>query len=164
MRKNNMSGGRKPAAPPEHLTFTYTYNMQRLCSFCFSIVFVVLFVGCGGSGNVPLSGKVTFSDDGSPLAMGTVVFLKDGHIARGRIEQDGTYAVSFGEKSGLPPGTYQVYVASAEKVTEVPPDSGNYNYEPQIDKKYESPETSELTLEVNAATKTYDIQVDRFKK
>gem|GEM_PF-572610 len=143
-----------------NITFNLNTIMQRIVNLFCAFVLLTFLTGCG-SGHVPLSGKVTFSDDGSLLTVGTVGFLKDGHLARGTIQPNGTYSVSFGEMGGLPPGTYQVIVF-AEKSTEVPPDSGNYTYEYLIDKKYETPDTSGLTVEVNASTRTFDIQVDRF--
>jgi hypothetical protein len=122
----------------------------------------MLLAGCGGSGNVPLKGTVTFSDDGSPVPLGVVSFLKDGKIATGMIKENGTYIVGFEKDAdGLPPGNYQVSVI-AERSIELEPGSGHYRYEQLIDKKYARPETSELSVEVNAATKTFDIQVDRF--
>ena len=50
----------------------------------FFAVLLVFFVSVGCSKNVGLRGKVTFSDDGSPVSVGTVAFLKDGlYCARG---------------------------------------------------------------------------------
>ena len=129
--------------------------MARIYTFIF-VVF--LATGCG-SGNVGLRGTVTFSDDGSPLTVGTVGFLKDGKIARGTIKKDGTYIVGFEkETDGLPPGQYNVVITGAE----IP--IGENLREQLIDKKYSNPDTSELTLEVNASTRVFDVQVDRFQK
>jgi hypothetical protein len=140
--------------------------MLRL--FCL-IIISGLIVGC--SNNVPLKGTVTFSDDGSPLTEGTVGFQKDGRVARGTIREDGTYIVGFEkEGDGLPPGKYQVFLSGTDKVTmtliskEGEIEAFDYKYEPLIDKKYGRPETSELTIDVNSSTKTFDIQVERFKR
>jgi hypothetical protein len=136
--------------------------MLRVHPFC-SLVLFVFLLGCG-SGNVSLRGTVTFSDDGSPLTEGTVAFLKDGKQSRGTIKADGTYVVGTDKATdGLPPGTYQVIV-SALKSIPIDEEKGIYTYEQLIDKKHEDPSTSGLSVEVNASTKTYNFQVDRFKK
>jgi hypothetical protein len=43
------------------------------------------------------------------------VFLKEGYMARGSIQSDGSYTVgSLTENDGLPDGEYQVYIEGAE--------------------------------------------------
>ena len=82
--------------------------------------------------------------------------------SRGNIKPDGTFVVGTDkETDGLPPGTYQVYITGSDKAIPVG-EYGSYNYEPQINKKYENADTSGLTAEVNASTKTLDFKVDRF--
>ena len=140
--------------------------MSRFHCFC-SVVLLSLIVGCSG-GNVGLRGVVTYSDDGTPMPVGTVVFRKDGKIARGDIKEDGTYIVGFDkETNGLPPGKYEVYISGARVVVGERPssdDSMEYIYEQLIDMKYERPETSGLSVDVNASTKVFNIEVERFKK
>ena len=138
--------------------------MLRL--FC-SAVLLTLIVGC--SDNVGLKGTVTFSDDDSPVTAGTVAFRKDGKIARGDINKNGKYVVGFEKESnGLPPGKYEVFLTGTDKVTATltnkEMETYDYVYEPLLDKKYENPETSGLSLEVTASTKVFDIKVDRFTK
>ena len=135
--------------------------MRLFSCFCV-LTLMALVVGCG-SGNMPLKGKVTFSDDGSPLTEGTVVCQKDGKIYRGIIEEDGTYTITDIEKAGtgLPPGKYQVTL-TAQKATLVDDVYGHYEYEQLIDLKYQSPETSGLSVEIPAEKNTYNIVVDRF--
>ena len=139
--------------------------MLRLHTFCIAILLALFagsFVGCG-SGNVGLSGKVTFSDDGSAVPAGTVAFRKDGKIARGRIKEDGTFVVGFEkETDGLPPGRYEVFISGAEKVIGTNADGEN-TMEPLIDEKYNRAETSGLSLEVNSSTRVYNIEVERYK-
>jgi len=136
----------------------------RLFCCTFVLLTLTLIVGCNGD-NVGLKGKVTFSDDGSPVTAGVVTFRKDGQIARGNIKEDGTYVVGFDKvANGLPPGNYQVYISGAHKVVGRNEATEEAIYEALIDKKHESPDTSGLTLEVTASTKTYDIKVDRAKK
>ena len=150
----------------------YFTTMLRFRNFGF-IFLLALFAGC--SNNVSLKGTVTFSDDGSPLTQGTIGFRKDGRIARGDIKKDGTFVVGFEkDANGLPPGVYDVFLTGTEIVTMV--EKGVMNVsgveqpmheivtEPQILPKYMSADTSGLTFEVTAATKSYDIKVDRFKK
>jgi hypothetical protein len=137
--------------------------MMRICV---SILLILLPL-CGGCGpNVGLGGKVTFSDDGSPLAVGSVVFLKGSLISRGDLQPNGTYVVgSLSDKDGLPPGTYMVYVSGAEKIIIPPGKTEDDAYrEPLIDSKFTQPETSGLTLEVTKSTKKFDFQVDRYAK
>ena len=142
--------------------------MYRLFTF-FSLVLLSIFLTGCGSGKVPFSGKIIFSDDGSPLTTGTIAFVKDGKLSRGEIKEDGTFVVGTdGVADGLFPGTYQVYI-SARKATPVEStgpysDTGNYVYEELIDKKYQSPDTSGITVEVPHPTKHYELSVDRFKK
>jgi len=140
--------------------------MSRIHCFCSLglLMFLVLVVAGCGSGNVGLSGKVTYTDDGSPLTAGTVAFRKDGKIARGRIKEDGTYVVGFEkETDGLPPGKYEVFISGAEKIIGQDKDGENI-MEPLIHEKYSNAASSELSLEVTSSTKKYDIQVERYIK
>jgi len=127
------------------------------------VLLLILVVLAGCSGKVKLKGKVTYSDDGSPVPIGTVGFETDTYSARGTLSPDGTFDVgSLGEKDGLPPGTYRVSVTGAEKVI----GQGAYGaniYEPLIDPKYTRGSTSGLTIDVNASTRKYEFEVDRYK-
>ena len=128
-------------------------------------IFALFLFLAGCSGNVALKGTVTFSDDNQPVPAGTVVFLKDGKIARGNINPNGTYVVGFeGVADGLPPGTYQVYISGAEEIVDTDEETGEVTRKPLIDPKYTRPETSGLTLDVTSSTKTHDIKVERFKE
>lgn len=119
----------------------------------FAVFFLLAFAVCGCGENVPLKGKVVFSDDGSPLTCGTVIFVSDNFQSRGNIQPDGTFNVSSVRPGdGLPPGTYQVAVVGAVDTDVIP----------LIDPKQSSPETSGLTMTVDKSTKSYDITVDRY--
>jgi len=138
--------------------------MQRFFSIFCAFVLLAFLVGCG-NGNVSLRGTVTFADTGEPLTQGTVSFLhSDGRQSRGTIQPDGTYVVGTETATdGLPPGTYRVVITGADKG--IPPEGdtgGSYTWVPQIDRRYEDPATSELSVTVDASTRTFDIQVDRF--
>ena len=131
-------------------------------TFQFVTIFVVLALITGCGSNVGLKGKVTFSDDGSPLTVGTVAFLKDGQIARGTLDEKGNYVVGFDKvANGLPPGRWQVYISGADEIVDTCEETGTVTRKPLIGAKYQSPETSELVLDVNASTKVFNIEVDR---
>jgi len=132
--------------------------MWRYFFYC---ILLGLLVGC--SGNVKLRGKVTYSDDGSPVTAGTVAFLSDGKMARGSIQKDGTYVVGFERmKDGLPPGEYEVFISNAFLFGEYNPVTETHDMVPLIDGKYAHHKTSGLTVSVNARTKAYHIEVDRY--
>ncbi len=62
--------------------------------YIFAVLFLpVLLFSVGCSGKVPLGGKVTFSDDGSPGTRGVVFFMSPPLVAQGGINPDGTYRV-----------------------------------------------------------------------
>jgi len=123
-----------------------------------AILLPLFLIGCD-NGHVSLSGKVTYSDDGTPLEAGTVIFQPvvgaEKFHARGEVGVDGKYVLAtYSPKDGLPPGKYQVYV------------NGAFLYEnekeiPLISRKYTRAETSELVVDVDRSTKTFDFQVDR---
>jgi len=130
-----------------------------------SIVVVVALVafGCGDANRVNVRGKVTFSDDGSPLTRGIVCLDNDKLMARGTLQPDGTYAIGV-EKDGrgIPPGSYKVSILFAQE--EIP---GGAPYSPRynklIDEKYASRHTSGIELVVDPSTTRFDITVDRPK-
>ena len=127
------------------------------------LVVLIAFTGC--SDKQSLKGKITFSDDGSPLPVGEITFATSTCIARGNINADGSYAVgSTGKRDGIPKGEYQVYIVGAENV-KVTFDKGvqKSNRTPLIDAKYASAETSGLTFTADGTTRRFDIQVDRPK-
>ena len=134
--------------------------MKKRIFFTVFLGILLLTIGCSDD-KVGLSGKVTFSDDNSPLTVGTVYFTTDTYEARGTIEEDGTYRVSsVSDKDGIPPGEYKVYILGAEKNTGQM--AGMYEQMEQlIDEKYASKGTSGLSVKIDKSTKTYDFQVDR---
>ena len=121
---------------------------------------LVLVVCCGCSGKLPLTGTVTFEDDGSPLTNGIVCFVQNGFLARGHLNSDGVYRVSStGTNDGLPKGTYKVYLVGAELVSV--DGGGNSAYTPLVHNRYESADTSGLEFEVDGKTRQFDFQVER---
>lgn len=123
------------------------------CTCCFVIT------GC--SGNIPMSGRVTYSDNGEPVPRGTVVFANATQQARGDLDENGRYVLGFvKENDGLPKGTYQVYIAGTTyyEGTEEDP------YQKQfvlVAPKFTDPATSGLTIVVDGSTKKFDIVVER---
>lgn len=134
--------------------------------FCDNIVRTLLLATallliCGCSGKVPLTGKVTFADDDSPLTTGMVCFAQGSFLARGNLNSDGTYQVSStGTNDGLPKGKYKVYLVGAELVRS---SGGNSTYTPLVDRKYESAATTDIECDVDGSTKQFDFKVERFK-
>ena len=133
------------------------------------IILVFLFVGIlglfGCSRNVPLTGTVVFSDDGTPVPRGIVVLSTPTFVAQGSIQPDGTFTIgSTGIDDGLPRGTYTVTVLGVGEVYYTPGPDGRQNEHrtPLIDLKYEDEATSGLSFIVDGKTRTFDIQVDRF--
>lgn len=128
---------------------------------CLMALVLLLMVGCDEK--VGLGGKVTFSDDNSPLATGTVCFETSTFLARGTIKPDGTYVVgSVSEKDGIPPGKYKVYVSGATKEIGTSKD-GMPIMESLIDEKFASAANSGLEFEVTSSSKRFDFSVDRYK-
>jgi len=124
-------------------------------SFGLSLLFLV-FAGCGG--NVGLSGKVYFSDDKSPVPLGTVGLEADSgsHIARGDIQPNGTFVVgSLKSNDGLPPGKYRGSVSASKHV-------GNGIFETLIDPKFGNVATSGITIDITKKTRNFNIEVDRY--
>jgi hypothetical protein len=136
--------------------------MRATCSSIFAVLFCLALSGCGN--RVNLQGKVTFSDDGSPLTCGMVLFDDGQIVARGPIGSDGTYAVGVErDNDGIPPGTYKVSIVDA---AETIPSGSEYvppSYKKLIDDKYFFAESSELQVTVEPSTKRFDIVVDRAK-
>ena len=124
--------------------------------------------GCTSS-KVGMSGQVIFSDDKTPLTKGTVCFESTSYVARGRLNQNGEYTLgSESEKDGLPPGRYRVYIIGAS-VEETPANADSDERaisipRPLISTKYAKGATSGITLEVDASTRRFDFEVDRYKK
>ncbi len=134
--------------------------MKKTAGICIILALLFTSVGCP-SGLVPMSGRVTYSDNGEPLETGTVSFTTSRFHARGTIKEDGRYTIgSYTEDDGLPPDTYQIYVSGAVRYEGEDKD-GRPIAVPLIDEKFTAPATSGLTLKVDGSTKTLDFQVDR---
>ena len=140
-----------------------------------SIHFVLLLsllvlTGCG-SGNYAVSGKVVFSDDGSPVSTGTVAFEAGSHLFRGLIQPDGTFVMGTQRANdGVPSGKYRVYVL-AEKVTSTPTGDKTSEGEEEVlieveqlvDEKFTKSSTSGIEIDITGPKKDLEIKVDRYK-
>jgi len=139
--------------------------MSKKLLISFALVGMIFVFGC--SGKKPLRGKITFSDDGSPLPVGAIYFETPTYSASGVIEKDGTYIVgSDSLRDGLPKGTYSVVIRGADEITVIHPPGGGMpreNRRPLIDSKYQNPDTSGLSFTVDGKTRKFDFQVDRAK-
>ena len=133
-------------------------NKKTLVSlFLMTLLFIV--VGC--SDKVGMRGKVTFSDDQSPLTVGQITFTSDSVLARGHLKPDGTYVIGTEkEKDGLPKGTYIVSIEYAVEnimrpsVGGLPPTAIQRSLIAPLEPK---------TVVVDGKTKIYNIVVDRPK-
>ena len=123
---------------------------------------LLLFAGCGE--NVGLSGKVFFSDDKSPVPLGTVGLVAESgtHIARGDIKPDGTFVIgSLKVDDGLPPGKYRVSVSAMQQIS-ADEETGGGIYESLIALKHGNPDTSGITIDITSTTRNFDIEVERY--
>lgn len=124
---------------------------------------VFILSGCS-KGFVPMSGRVTYSDDGSPLEAGTVCFATSSIQANGTIQKDGRYVLgSLAKSDGLPKGTYRVFIGNAYLEKNESRDGFSVPIL-LIDSKYTDPETSSLEIVVDGSQQTFDFVVDRAKK
>lgn len=117
-------------------------------SFALGILFLV--GGCG-PGEYDVSGRVTFPD-GQPLTTGQVIFesaeMKIG--GAGTMRPDGTYSTH----APLRAGKYAVYISHAVS------EPGGKQERSLVAKKYDSPNTSGLTIDIVRPTE-FNIVVDR---
>ena len=119
-------------------------------SFLTLIAFCSIFAGCG-DGTVQTSGTVRFTT-GEPVPFGIVFFESPEFSYRGTIK-DGTYNIEGLKRgSGLPPGTYNVYVMGDDPETELS----------LFDVKYVNPDTSGLVFKAEKGQKNvFDFEVEK---
>lgn len=142
------------------------------------VIVAVCLLGCG-TGNVPVSGKVTY-EDGTPFTQGgTIQFLTgtgyESFMLRTPVSFDGTY--NTGTKGGLPPGSYQVRVraslpdADGPDLAGIDPDDAAAVNKataafkpapppkPEIEAKFMEFETSGLTVVIDPSVTTFDAKI-----
>jgi hypothetical protein len=134
----------------------------------------VAVFGCGGGkgGTGTVTGKVTYK--GAPLKGGRVTFAAGGKSGQGEIKEDGSYTAQ-----NVPTGQAKVAVETSylKQISRVPqykpPKDQKFpeGYKPggdpdaakhfmAIPSKYESTESSGLTLDVKRGEQTFDIKLD----
>lgn len=116
------------------------------------LLLVLIFTTIGCNSKVPMGGKVTFSDNQSPLTVGQVSFRSDTVHAFGCLQPDGTYILGTNkEMDGIPKGTYRVTIDHAVESTTA--GAVRHLIVPM----------NETTVVVDGTTTAYDIVVDRAK-
>ena len=154
-----------------------------MVKYRYCVVFILLFLlagipGCGP--NVKFGGRVTFSDDDSPLTTGMVCFESDTFLARGPLNQDGYYDLgSLALNDGIPKGEYRVYISGAVSVEDAPVEQVSEQaphlmrsaagtmagqiFTPLTDPKFTEGKTSGLTVTIDGSSKKFDFKVDRYQ-
>jgi hypothetical protein len=129
------------------------------------LALVLAAAGCS-SELVPVAGRVTL--DGQPVANSYVVlYPADGggasdQVANGRTDAAGVYRLATAGVPGARPGAYRVVVVA--QTNEKPPRAkpNPMSIYPAIDRKYFTPDTTPLRMEVTAARPGgYDLAVTR---
>jgi len=127
----------------------------------YSFILLLLFifvVGCGGNRQITVQGQVVFSDDGSPLTVGSVVFSNATFQASGALDSQGHFTMgSYSERDGVPAGTYNVSVIGAF----VDLDSSGMNTYDLIVPKFASPSQSGIEITIDKTVRDLVIKVDR---
>lgn len=128
----------------------------------FTLILAVAAAGCGGKKMYPVSGRVVFKDDGSPLAGGLVVFEpQDASIkesAKGDIRPDGTFELGTRSGSdGVLEGKYRVLITPP-----LPPKRKEKSVgPPMIHPRYQKLETTDLEVTVGPKTGPLRLEIDR---
>jgi hypothetical protein len=116
--------------------------------------------GCGRP-QATLSGKVTVQ--GQPVGAGTVLFVgPDNQVATGTLDADGRYVAP-----QVPMGTVKVAVQTlrpeqlrgAARPKDAPPLPNRLTNLVSVPAKYQNPETSELTCNVQRKQQEYNIEL-----
>jgi hypothetical protein len=135
--------------------------------FIVTIMLSVTLIGC--SAGAKITGKVKFAD-GKPVSFGYVALDNGKSCFVGTIKADGSYSMGLVGGKKIPAGFYNVYLQGMVETNEV---FGGPNGEDilssetiyHVAQKYCSPETSELTLEVQSSgNQTFDFTVEQPEK
>jgi len=133
------------------------------------LVASVSFTGCGGDSLETHAVSGTVQHDGKPLSNVGVTFTPwdgtAGPPAVGRTDENGNFTLStFGEEDGAVTGTHRVTVAvvgsasgeegptSADEYAPAPP--------PPFPKKYMTPDSSDIEVNVPADTDAGDLKIE----
>lgn len=137
--------------------------MRSVCLLTSISVLVLAATGCSYQQPVeltPVQGKITVA--GKPLSAGRVVFVPEsglGGEGRGAVDAQGVYQVTLDgapkEKTGMPPGRYNVLVFAIKPSNEMKPP------EWLASPKYADAKTSQLSVEVKAGgTDSFDLKLE----
>jgi len=105
-----------------------------------------------------VSGRITVTSVG-PLDRGLVLFADDQVVYRGEIGSDGSYRITTGPtRDRVPAGRYRVQIVG----TGVSVSETSMETKPQIARRYESIENTDLVVEVpdDPAGATFDFALD----
>jgi hypothetical protein len=108
----------------------------------------VLLIGCGGEPSGTVSGKLEVNGEGYSDADLCLINPESGYATSTSLESDGTFAI----EDPIPVGTYTAYLAPSsggEEETEEQPGPVAMQGSDDVDQKYWSESTSDLTVEVN---------------
>ncbi|MDR1924285.1 MAG: carboxypeptidase-like regulatory domain-containing protein [Planctomycetaceae bacterium] len=128
-------------------------------------VVLFLFANTGCSGNIKVSGRVTFTD-GEPVNFGTVCFETEKNTYTGRLDDNGNYSVGDRKDgAGIPAGEYVVWL-SGTMLVEEGEKKGEDNYEiietERVHPKYTLPDAKTLKFEVKkGGNNKFDFKVER---
>lgn len=125
----------------------------------------MLLTSCGSGlpQTIPVSGRVTF-DGQAPPAAGSLLFLPveaaDGFPLRpasGAFGTDGQFkAKTFEPGDGLMPGKYSLSV----ECWDTPPNMSGNPGKSHVPRKFQSPATSGLTVEITTKMRRHEVNVD----
>ncbi len=128
-------------------------NYDVLSLAAIASVALLSCLGCG-TDLVKVSGAVTL--DGQPLESGTIVFQAQGMaMCVGNLGAGGRYYLSTGQQEGIAAGTYQVTITAFQVIDQANDDSAPI---PKLltPVKYNIPETSGLTADVQRVRNSFD--------
>ena len=152
----------------------------------FAMILVLISFCSACNSNVQFGGRVTHSDDGSPVTQGVVCFETPTFLARGPIDKNGNYNLgSLTANDGIPKGEYTVYITGTEKIESIADSQiytetggviqtskidtgdgsvimGDRKITPTIDPKYSSVKTSGMKVTIDGTNKRFDFEVERF--
>jgi hypothetical protein len=126
---------------------TATRRLVRIASHSWLLA-LALSTGCGGSGNVPASGRVVFSDQ-QPVRSGKVEVRAASGNARGigTIDNEGHFSLKGDDqRDGVPPGDYDAVVVQfivAEDLS-----VADHNHGRPVPRRYADYYTSQLRVTV----------------
>jgi len=131
------------------------------------VMLVAYAVGCGSSGGrYPVDGRLTLGSEPIPNTVVSFLPRDGGTPGVATTDRDGRFVVSTREKRGLAPGVYDVVVeivppqSSPDPDVEGPGQQPSPPPRPTVPKRYGSPETSRLSIEVQRQPNTVSLDLE----